>query len=171
MQSLCPFLAARTCNAGSMSQSESFRPLPEPEPPDFERLPVGTQGLFVQRQERLPIGHVRTSIGAQAIMTNESRALRRFEVQNALTWELSAPLGTWHRRAVHDRISAARPDLLPPRRPSGPYILIRAPTPWDRVQRRLIDLHLWNLLNGTYTWLRNRAIDLRAAFLRLTLRQ
>ena len=153
-----------------MSQSESFRPLPEPEPPDFERLPVGTQGLFVQRQERLPIGRVRTSIGAWAIMTNESRALHGFEVQNALSWELLGPLGTWHMRAVHDRISAARPDLLPPRRPSGAYSLIRTSTPLDRIQRRLRGLLVWNLLNGTYTWLRNRAIDLRAASLRLTLR-
>ena len=90
--------------------------------------------------------------------------------RNALSWELFGPLGTWHMRAVHDRISAARPDLLPLRRPSGVYSLIRTSTPLDRIQRRLISLHVWNLLNGTYTWLRNRAIDLRAASLRLTLR-
>ena len=32
-----------------MSQSESFRPLSELEAPDFERPPVGTQGLYALR--------------------------------------------------------------------------------------------------------------------------
>ena len=86
--SLCPFLAwQRHVTLEACRSRSRFDRVPEPEPPDFERLPVGTQGLFVQRQERLPIGRVRTSIGAQAVMTNESRALHRFEVQNALTWD------------------------------------------------------------------------------------
>ena len=104
-------------------------------------------------------------------MSNESRALHDFEVRNSLAWELYAPLGTWHMRAVHDRISGDRPDLLPPRRPSGAYSLVRKSTPRDRLQSRLVRLHVWNFLNGTYTWLRNRTIDLRAASLRSRIRR
>jgi hypothetical protein len=151
-----------------MSDWQTFSPRPEPEPPNFERLPVGTRELFEQRQEFLPIRRVRTSIGAWAIRTNESRALHHYEIQKNLTWDEFAPLGTWHMRAVQDRISAARPDLLPPRRPPGMYSSVRAMTRSDRIRHRLVDPHLWNFLNGTYTWLRNRAIGLRAASLRLS---
>jgi hypothetical protein len=153
-----------------MSEQESFRPFPEPHPPDWERLPVGTRKALEQRQESLPIQRIHTGIGAWAIMTNESRALHDFEVCNALTWEIYAPLGTWHMRSVHDRISAYRPDLLPPRRPSGAYSLVRKSTPRDRLRSPLVRLHVWNFLNGTYTWLRNRTVDLRAASLRLRIR-
>jgi hypothetical protein len=152
-------------------EHESFHPLPEPDPPDWERLPIGTRRTFEQRQESLPIRRIRTGIGAWAIMTNESRALHDFEARNALAWNLYAPLGTWHMRAVHDRISGDRPDLLPPRRPSGVYNLVRMSTPRDRLRSRLVRLHAWNFLNGTYTWLRNRTIDLRAACLRLRIRR
>jgi hypothetical protein len=153
-----------------MSDEHTFRPLPEPEPPNFEGLPLGTREVFERRLDFLPIQRIRTSVGAWAIIANESRAMNRYEIQNNLEWHRFAPLGTWHMRAVHDRISAARPDLLPPRRPSGVYSGIRAQTRSDRTRHRLVDLHLWNFLDGTYTWLRNRAVDLRAASLRLSVR-
>ena len=153
-----------------MSDEHAFQPLPEPEPPSFEELPLGTQELLERRLDFLPIQRIRTSVGAWAIMANESRALHRYEIHNNLEWQRFAPLGTWHMRAVHDRISAARPDLLSPRRPSRVYSLIRTQTRSDRTRHWLVYLHLWNFLNGTYTWLRNRAIDLRAASLRLSVR-
>jgi hypothetical protein len=99
------------------------------------------------------------------------RALRRYEVRNDLAWDELAALGTWHMRAVHDRISADRPDLLPPRRPAGVYSSVRAVTRSDRIRHRLVRLHVWNFGSGTYTWLRNRAIDLRAASLRVGVSQ
>lgn len=150
-----------------MPGNESFRPLPEPDPPAFDRLPSGTRETFEHRLGRLPIRRVHAKIGAEAIMSNESRVLHEYQRLHGLSWDQFAPLGTWHMRAVHDRISEARPDLLPPRRPTGIYFSTRSQTRSDRIQALLVRWRLWNLLNGTYTWLRNRAIDLRAASLRL----
>jgi hypothetical protein len=139
---------------------------PEPDPPNFERLPSGAKELFEPRLDALPIRRIHSRLGAEANRLNESRALNRYEKENRLVWDEIARLGTWHMRAVHDRISAVRPDLLPPRRPSGSYVRVRAATPAERIQRRLVSWHLWNLLNGTYSWNRNRAIALRAGLLR-----
>lgn len=150
-----------------MPGNESFRPLPEPDPPDFDRLPSGARETFEQRVDRLPIGRIRSKIGAEAIMSNESRVLHRYELEHGLPWDLFAPLGTWHMRAVHDRISDARPDLLAPRRPSGVYFGLTAMSRAGRMSRRL-PVRMRNLASGTHTWVRNRAISARAASLRWT---
>lgn len=146
---------------------ERSYPLPEPAPPDFAALPVGTRDLFERRLDRLPVGRIRSKIGAEAIMSNESRALQRYENEHRLTWDKFAPLGTWHMRAAHDRITAGRPDLLPPRRPRGIYVGLRPMTSSDRRRHFLIRMRLWNFLNGSYTWSHNRAVSVRAWSLRL----
>jgi hypothetical protein len=151
-----------------VSEFQIFSPLPEPDPPDFDRLPVGTRQVFDRRLDRVPIGRFHSRIGVEAIMTNESRALHEYEREHHLSWAEFAPLGTWHMRAVHDRISSARPDLLAPRKPSGFYVDTQTPTREDRIRGVLVRWGVWNFINGTYTWLRNRAIDLRAISLRLT---
>ena len=149
-----------------MPERGRFTPFPEPDPPDFARLPAGTEQAFLDRLARFPVGRVRTRIGAQAVLSNEGRALHRFERDHGLDWDRFAPLGTWPMRAAHDRISAARPDLLPPRRPAGSYSGLRRTTGADRLRARLVRLGVWNLLTGTGTWIRNRAIGVRAATLR-----
>lgn len=149
----------------SVSGNESFRPLPEPDPPDFNHLPDGAHETFEHRLDRLPIRRVHTSIGAEAIMTNESRALHAYEREHGLPWDQFAPLGTWHMRAVHDRISGARPDLLAPRRPSGLYFGLTTMT-WTQRMRHRLPTWMGNCLSGTYTWIRNRSIGARAASLR-----
>ena len=82
----------------------------EPGPPDFERLPPGTKELFERRQVALPIGRIHAKIGGEALMSNEGQVVNRFEREHGLTWEERAPLGTWHMRAVHQRISQQKPD-------------------------------------------------------------
>jgi hypothetical protein len=148
--------------------NERFRPLPEPPAPNFGRLPDGAKETFERRLDRLPIGRIRSRIGAEAIMSNESRVLHLYEREHRLTWDEFAPLGTWHMRAVHDRISSARPDLLEPRRPSGAYTLSRPAGRMDKTRRLLVKWRVWNFLSGTQTWVRNRAIEVRAATLRAT---
>lgn len=146
---------------------QSFHPIAEPEGPNFDRLPTGTRGTFERRLERLPIERIHSKIGAAAIMRNESHALHQYERQHHLTWEEFAPLGTWHMRATHDRISARRPDLMLPRRASGSYVSMRRLTRADKFQGSLVRWHLWNVLNGSMTWFRNGTVKLRAATLRL----
>jgi hypothetical protein len=68
-------------------------------------------------------------------------------------------------RAVRDRISGARPDLLAPRRPSGLYYGLTTMT-WSQRMRHLLPTWMGNWLSGTYTWVRNRSIDARAVSLR-----
>jgi hypothetical protein len=148
-------------------RDESLRPLPEPEPPDFDRLPSGCRETFQHRLDRLPIRRIRTGIGAEAILSNESRVLHEYERDHGLAWNLFAPLGAWHMRAVHDRISDARPDLLTPRRPSGVYFGLTTMSRAGRLSRQL-PVTMRNLLSGTYTWVRNRAVSARAASLRWT---
>ncbi len=143
---------------------EAFRPLPEPEPPNFDRLPSGTRETFERRLDRLPIGRIHSKIAAQAIMRNESRALHQYERQHGLPWEDFVSLGTWHMRATHDRISARRPDLMLPRRPSGSYVTMRR---LNKFQGFLVRWRLWNVLNGTGTWIHNRAVNATATALRL----
>ena len=65
--------------AGGVPGFERFNPMPDPAPPDFAALPVSTRDLFERLLDRLPVGRIRTKVGAEAIMTNESRAalLRR----------------------------------------------------------------------------------------------
>ena len=123
--------------------------------------------MFERRVNRLPVKHLRTRIAAAAMMRNESRALDRYEREHNLTREERAPLGTWHMRATHDRIAGVRPNLMPPRRASGSYVVMRKFTTADKFQRFLVRWRLWNALNGTKTWLHNRAVDLRATIFRL----
>jgi hypothetical protein len=149
-------------------EDEPLEVFPEPDPPDFARLPAGAKDLFERRVAALPVRRIHSRIGAEAIMTNEGKALHRYEQQNGLAWSDCAPLGTWHMRAVHDRISLARPDLMPPRRRSGVYAGVRTSTAGDRLRWQLVRWHAWNPLNGTYTWIRNRAIGLRASLLRIS---
>jgi hypothetical protein len=99
-------------------------------------------------------------------MLNEYRFVDRFASDHHLSTDQLSALGTWHMRATHDAISAAQPDLMPPRPPAGDYFSIRPTRGVDRVRVALVRLRLWNLLNGTYTWIRNRCIDIRAATLR-----
>ena len=80
--------------AGGVPGFERFNPMPDPAPPDFAAPPVGTRDLFERRLDRLPVGRIRTKVGAEAIMSNESRALHRHEDENHLTWDEFAPLGT-----------------------------------------------------------------------------
>lgn len=147
--------------------NESFRPLPEPDPPPFDRLPIAAREFFEHRVDRLPTERIRSKIGAEAMMSNESRVLHRYELEHGLPWDLFAPLGTWHMRAVHDRISDARPDLLAPRRPSGVYFGLTRMSRAGRISRRL-PVRMRNLFNGSHTWVRNRAVSARAASLRWT---
>jgi hypothetical protein len=152
-------------DAVRVSDDEPRGVFPEPDPPDFARLPAGAKELFERRVAGLPVRRIHSRIGAQAIMTNEGKALHRYELQNGLVWSEFAPLATWHMRAVHDRISAVRPGLMPPRRRSGVYASVQTSTPGERIRWRLVRWHVWNPLNGTYTWIRNRAIELRASLL------
>jgi hypothetical protein len=99
-------------------------------------------------------------------MVNEYRFTDRFASDHHLSTDQLSALVTWHMRGTHDAISAARPDLMPPRRPAGFYSYIRPSNGWDRLRVVLVRLRLWNLLSGTYTWIRNRCIDIRAATLR-----
>ena len=147
--------------------NESFRPLPESDLPDFDRLHGGTRKTFECRLDRLPDNRVRSGIGVEAIMSNESRVLHKYEREHGLTWDLFAPLGTWHMRAVHDRISDPRPDLLAPRRPSGVYFGLTTMRRSAGMSGR-VPARIRNLLSGTYPWVRNRAVSARAASLRLT---
>lgn len=138
-----------------MTDWETFVPLPEPDPPDFGRLPRDTRDIFESRLGRLPIGRIHTRIGVEAIMLNENRALDRFRRDYALGWEDYAPLGTWHMRATHDRISTARPDVLPARLPSGFYSQVRETTRSEQLRHRLRRWPPWrwlaSFLNGAST--------------------
>ena len=111
-------------------------------PPDFDRLPAGTKELFEARLDLLPIKHVHTGIGAEAIMCNELQHLDRWAVSFGLATKDHMDLGTWHGHATHDRISAVRPDLYSPRMPSGVYSLSHPMTRWHRVKHRLVRWHL-----------------------------
>ena len=96
-------------------------------------------------------------------MSNEAQVVNRFERAHGLTWEERAPLSTWHMRAVHQRISEQKPDLIWPVRPTGFSSGVRAATRKDRLMFTLGRWHLWNFLSGTHCWIRNRMIEVRVA--------
>ena len=138
----------------------------EPVPPTLSACPPGTKDLFERRQAALPIGRIHTKIGGEALMSNEAQVVNRFERAHGLTWEERAPLSTWHMRAVHQRISEQKPDLIWPVRPTGFSSGVRAATRKDRLMFTLGRWHLWNFLSGTHCWIRNRMIEVRVALFR-----
>lgn len=152
----------------------------EPRQPDFEQLSARAREHLLSRLDRLPVGHVHTPIGAAAVLANEWRAVSRYCREQGIGADDSAELGSWHMLGAYDRISEARPDLLPPMSAGsappgdrGPHQItvpnqVAAPhhhrrsRPSSNPGKPVVAIHAWT---------RDRAIGLRAASLRWSRRQ
>ena len=125
--------------------------------PDFGSLPPGTGDVFTTRLSRLPLERVRRRLDADAIVHNELQFGRRFCAQHRLAPHDATILGTWHLRAVLDRLSAARPDLVParPTGATGTMIHLHQLSRVEQLRWRWRRLRP-NFLVGWPTWFKNR---------------
>ena len=135
--------------------------------PDFGRLPPGTRAEFAYRLDRLPLNRVTSKIDADAVVHNERRFFDEFCIQHQLGSEDVMVLLNWHLGSVMDRLSVARPDLVPPRpaggdpRPIGRLVVSRG----ERLRFPLLRSRL-SFVMGWPSWFRNRWADVREIWVR-----
>ena len=142
--------------------------------PDFGLLPPGAEGVFTRRIDALPVDSLRRRLDADAIMHNEMQFLRRFCEHHRVDPPNTTALGTWHLRAVIDRLSALRPDLVPPRPSAAPASMINSQllrlSGVERVRWRWRRLRP-NFLVGWPTWFMNRWSQIRSVWVRRRAKQ
>jgi len=134
--------------------------------PDFARLPEGTEEEFGRRIARLPVHRVESRIDADAVIHNETVFLDGFCAEHGVVGDRGAALRTWHFRAVIDRLSLARPDLVPPRSTIGSVMIHH-----HRLSLGERIRHRWrrwcpNVLMGWPTWCKNRWSGVRSVWVR-----
>jgi hypothetical protein len=95
-------------------------------------------------------------------MLNESRFVQVMAKRLRLADGAAQHLGTWHMRATHELLRSA--GVAPYGRSGGSRRTGSRSA--ASLQTVLVRWHLWNFLNGTFTWIRNRTIDVRAATLK-----
>ena len=95
-------------------------------------------------------------------MQNEDRFVWVMAKKLRLSDAAARDLATWHIRATQELLRSAG---VAPYGRSGASRRTGSRSAAS-LQTVLVRWHLWNVLDGTFTWMRNRAIDLRAATLR-----
>ncbi|HLI57290.1 MAG TPA: Clp protease N-terminal domain-containing protein [Actinomycetota bacterium] len=129
-------------------------------------LPQDLWGQLCRRQDRLPLRRIRRRSDCYAVGLNEQRAVMRLADRHRLDDDQRYSLLSRHIAEVNNRIRAAVPGALPEvpagdGRPVGRMITVRGPRPPRWLRRAL------NPFRGWGTWVGNRRVEVRAAYLRL----